>query len=82
MFLFIYLFWHKRLGQITYYILQRLKFCKKGSNDIITSCYFCSISKQQRLAFPQSHVHSTTALKLIHLDLWDPYKVAFISRAH
>lgn len=68
--------WHKMLGLIPYNILQWLKFCKRGSNNVfIIPRGICSISKQKRLPFPQSQFLSSNAFELIHLDLWSSDKV-------
>ena len=40
------------------------------------------MAKMYRLPFNESNIHSTHPFHLIHMDLWGPYKVAYITGAY
>jgi len=43
--------------------------------SFIKQCLICSYTRQCRLPFPHSQIHSKQVFELVHIDLWGPYKV-------
>nr|GEZ48183.1 ribonuclease H-like domain-containing protein [Tanacetum cinerariifolium] len=68
--------WHNRLGHLANQVLKLLKGSLNLSNiDHNGPCEVCHNSKQTRESFPLSEHKTTSFGKLIHLDVWGPYKV-------
>nr|GFA92462.1 ribonuclease H-like domain-containing protein [Tanacetum cinerariifolium] len=69
--------WHYRLGHLADLVLEVLKPELNINNTKQTKyCEICQRAKQTREPFPLSDHTSSELGELIHLDLWDPYKVA------
>ena len=68
--------WHARLGHLPFTKLQKLGLLSSHTSiDSIKECLICSKARQHRFPFPHSQIHSTQVFKLIHIDLWGPYRV-------
>ncbi|GKA00527.1 ribonuclease H-like domain-containing protein [Tanacetum coccineum] len=68
--------WHCRLGHPANQALNVLRpnlLFEDDKSDVI--CEICQKAKQTREPFPLSDHVSTKIGELVHLDLWDPYKV-------
>ncbi|XP_075102891.1 uncharacterized protein LOC142177593 [Nicotiana tabacum] len=67
---------HKRFGHVSTKVLKKPIHVNA---DIIASkldkCIVCPCAKQTRLPFPTS-IKSSDCFDLIHMDLWDPYRIA------
>lgn len=73
--------WHKRLGHSSQSVLNYLKFIPSKQNNELLPCIPCYLAKQKRLPFLNSESHADDIFKLIHVDLWGPYKTKTISGA-
>ncbi|GJZ13898.1 ribonuclease H-like domain-containing protein, partial [Tanacetum coccineum] len=70
------LLWHNRLGHPADQVLSVLKKDLNISyNTSVPMCEICHRAKQTREPFPLSDHKSKTLGKLVHLDLWGPYRV-------
>lgn len=69
--------WHSRLGHPSDKVLSVLsKNIGLKSDNHISPCDICHKSKQTREPFPLSEYKSSSVVgDLVHLDLWEPYKV-------
>lgn len=76
--------WHKRFGHASPHLLQHLSFlkplCTQSVQDSIQACDVCHQSKQYRLPFPISSIHTTAPFELVHMDIWGPYKSFCLTR--
>lgn len=61
---------HFRLGHPSLNVLNKISSLHFENNCILT-CDVCPLAKQTRAVFPRS---VTKATKLLHCDLWGPYK--------
>ncbi|GJV30923.1 retrovirus-related pol polyprotein from transposon RE1 [Tanacetum coccineum] len=68
--------WHYRLGHVSDTKLKHMNdlpvSLSKSSYD---NCLSCSMAKFTKLPYSLSDFHSTDIFELIHIDIWDPYKV-------
>lgn len=71
--------WHRRLGHSSCDVLSHLDFVPKKIDSL--SYVPCHQAKQQRLPFPNSESFTTEIFKLIHVDLWGPYRCKTITGA-
>ncbi|GKE14841.1 ribonuclease H-like domain-containing protein [Tanacetum coccineum] len=68
--------WHTRLGHPSNQEVDMLLQDRNLTNDShVSPCDTCYKAKQTREPFPLSDHQTTSIGKLIHLDLWGPYKV-------
>nr|GEV13163.1 ribonuclease H-like domain-containing protein [Tanacetum cinerariifolium] len=67
---------HQRLGHPTKQILLVLKDKLNLDNETISPCDTCHKAKQTREPFPLSDHKTAKIGKLVHLDVWGPYKVS------
>lgn len=67
---------HARLGHPSMSTVKHINFLQNTVTDVssITDCPICPLAKQSRLPFPSSTSKSSHALKLLHIDIWGPYK--------
>lgn len=68
--------WHLRLGHVPFDKLKSipdLSSLKHKFADVL--CQICPLSRQTRIAFPNSQSQTTHYFELIHIDVWGPYKV-------
>ena len=72
---------HARLGHTSLLKIQHILWCK-GCLPSNFSYEVYVMSKMHRFPFNKSTIHTTSPFQLIHMDLWGPYKVASISKAH
>ncbi|KAL0349326.1 UNVERIFIED_CONTAM: Retrovirus-related Pol polyprotein from transposon RE2 [Sesamum angustifolium] len=55
----------------------------KHLNETQTNdCCICPLAKQHRLSFPSSITRSKHMFKLIHTDVWGPYKIASLTNCN
>lgn len=67
-------FWHQRLGHVPYHKMKSIPWLSHLiSHKQSFICSICPMARQQRLSFPESHIHLTTPFQLIHIDIWGPY---------
>ncbi|GKD41903.1 hypothetical protein Tco_1266548 [Tanacetum coccineum] len=67
---------HNRLGHPADQVLYMLKNdLSISDNSSVPMCEVCKRAKQTREPFPLSDHKSKTLRKLVHLDLWGPYRV-------
>nr|XP_009798318.1 PREDICTED: uncharacterized protein LOC104244565 [Nicotiana sylvestris]XP_016460825.1 PREDICTED: uncharacterized protein LOC107784245 [Nicotiana tabacum] len=68
--------WHRRLGYVSATIFKKL--FSTNAQDIsakIDLCTTCPCAKQTRKPFPISSIKIATSFELVHMDVWDPYKI-------
>jgi len=70
-----YKLWHKRPGHSP---ISKLRYitslpCKNSTSQKV--CITCPMAKFTKLPYPVSQNKSGVAFKLIHIDIWGPYKV-------
>ena len=70
-----YELWHKRLGHAP---MSKLRYitsllCKNSTSQKV--CITCPMAKFTKLPYLVSQNKSGVAFKLIHIDIWGPYKV-------
>ncbi|XP_071713580.1 uncharacterized protein [Rutidosis leptorrhynchoides] len=63
--------WHSRLGHPSIHVMKNIKNipCVIKSNNTITTCTICPLSKQHALPFPDSHSHASSLFSLVHIDV-------------
>nr|XP_016446556.1 PREDICTED: uncharacterized protein LOC107771645 [Nicotiana tabacum] len=67
--------WHKRLGHAPLRVLKRIQSLPNVQlKDHF--CTVCHVAKQTRVPFPSSNACSINAFDLIHVDVWEPYRVS------
>ena len=78
--------WHKKLGHVYMRLISDIsqKVLVKGllkvSFDNDSTCEFCQRGKQTKSSFHSKKVVSTTRpLDLLHLDLFEPTRIASLS---
>ncbi|KAK9668964.1 hypothetical protein RND81_13G099400 [Saponaria officinalis] len=69
--------WHSRLGNLPLYKLKKLSCCNTSeiNEKDFHSCSICAKARQHRLLFLDSHIQTSGAFELIHIDLWGPYPI-------
>lgn len=66
--------WQKRLGHTDVHKLQLLSLSSSNCNKDVESCDICCKSKQHRLPLHTSVYTTNAPFKLLHVDVWRPYK--------
>ena len=76
----ISLLWHQRLGHASYRTIHHLPVC---TNLPVQSspCHVCPLAKQSRLPFPIRTIHTSNCFDILHIDIWDPYKIPSLTGA-
>lgn len=54
----------------------------KVDDGVQQECIICPLAKKCRLKFPVNTSKSTSLFKLVHLDVWGPYKHPTYDREH
>lgn len=73
--------WHFKLGHVSLKAMQHISSLQGRINTRqLESCSICPLAKQCRLPFPVSNSKSSAVFKLVHLDIWGPYKVPTYDR--
>ncbi|XP_070011237.1 uncharacterized protein [Nicotiana sylvestris] len=68
------LFWHQRLRHMHFHKIKSMIYLSdKISPKQSFLCSICPMARKQRLSFPESVIHSTVPLQLVHIDIWGPY---------
>lgn len=67
--------WHLRLGHTPLQKLQHLGVINKHNKPSEHFCVTCPMVKLTRQPFHPSHSHANEPFKLLHIDVWGPYKV-------
>nr|GEW66585.1 ribonuclease H-like domain-containing protein [Tanacetum cinerariifolium] len=67
--------WHERLGHPSDQVLKVLENDLALDNSDLDHYEICQRAKQTREPFPLSEHKSSVLAKLVHLNLWGPYKV-------
>ena len=70
----LYEVWHKRLGHAPIQKLAHIPELKQGAVENKV-CVTCPMAKFTKLTYPVSTSKSTKVFKLIHMDIWGPYRV-------
>lgn len=65
--------WHQRLGHPSNTVIRHLPF-NKNKEKLPVICDVCHFSKQTKLPFPSSSTNTKYIFKLLHLDVWGPYR--------
>lgn len=69
--------WHKRLGHPSSKVLRNLVSTSiDDCSSVVKNCCVCPCAKLVRLPFSHISIKTSTCFELLHLDVWDPYKVA------
>ena len=71
--------WHRRFGHASATALKHISFLPKVLFPDLTKSSICPLSKQHRLPFSPSTMHSISPFELLHIDLWGPYRHNFLS---
>ncbi|XP_019229949.1 PREDICTED: uncharacterized protein LOC109210920 [Nicotiana attenuata] len=75
--------WHVRLGHASVPVMQYVSFLhNKVDDNMQNKCNVCPLAKQSRLSFPNNEKRSARAFKLVHMDVWGPYKKSTHDRKH
>lgn len=68
--------WHKRLGHLPTIIMKKLHFLQnKVSVCSFTNYIICPLARQTSKPFALSTSRSAAVFHLLHVDIWDLYKV-------
>nr|GEW00569.1 cysteine-rich RLK (receptor-like protein kinase) 8 [Tanacetum cinerariifolium] len=71
-----YSLWHHRLGHVSNTTLKHIHVISKCvSHAANESCLTCPTEKFAKLPYSLSDSHAKIPFELIHIDIWDPYKV-------
>ena len=74
--------WHQRLGHPSFSVLSSLKACSfSNKSDAPSPCDTCFRAKQTREVFYDSSNKTKECFKLIHCDVWGPYRTKSSSGA-
>lgn len=73
--------WHQILGHLS---KQKLTHISSIPNNVLHDiiCDVCSLSKKQRQPFTKSAIMFVRIIKLLHMDLWGPFKHISLIGAH
>lgn len=69
-----YVLWHNRLAHVPFVRIKTIS----ALSDVLSDkqsfpCHICPLSRQTRLHFPDSTIHSTKSFQLIQINTWGPY---------
>ncbi|XP_021730752.1 uncharacterized protein LOC110697676 [Chenopodium quinoa] len=67
--------WHQRMGHPSEKVLKLLPPVSNFVRKNKSVCDVCPRAKQTRDSFPLSENNASSLFELVHIDLWDPYKV-------
>nr|GEW44811.1 retrovirus-related Pol polyprotein from transposon TNT 1-94 [Tanacetum cinerariifolium] len=71
-----YALWHHKLGHVSHSKLKHMNELHVSlSKSCLDRCLSCLMAKFTKLPYDLSNSHSTSVFKLIHIDIWGPYKV-------
>lgn len=72
--------WHHRLGHASLTSLKYIPYIKCCTTQSVQISVSCLMSKFTRLPFSLSTSHVTSAFKLVHMNIWGPYKTLYRSK--
>lgn len=74
-----YSLWHHILGHVSNSTLKHIHFVSEHVSNVSSdSCLTYLMAKFAKLPYSTSMSHSKVPFKLVHIDIWGPYKVATI----
>ncbi|KAK2999074.1 hypothetical protein RJ639_024033 [Escallonia herrerae] len=74
-----YELWHRRMGHPSSQPLIHLPTVSVVSPSLKTICDVCCRAKHSRTVFPDSTSRAMDIFRLVHCDIWGPYRVSTIS---
>ncbi|KAL3368368.1 hypothetical protein AABB24_009309 [Solanum stoloniferum] len=56
-------------------VLRKIPMFHANKTFVVNNCEVCPIARQTRLPFSHSVSKATSIFKLLHMDVWEPYKL-------
>lgn len=67
---------HQRFCHVPMALIRKIpSFQRFDRTFALHNCEICPLAKQTRVSFPHSISGSTCNFQLIHMDIWDPFRV-------